>query len=85
MLRRRGVQLRRHRMRRCFVVIMPMQMNGSGAVPVRVPMARQYGSSAARRQVERIILRVGFIVVAVIVPVVVAAVAMVVFGETGVI
>ena len=83
MLRRRGLQLRRHPMGSPFVVIVPMRVNRPTTVPMRVTMARQYGSAATRRCVERIILRVGFIVVAVIVPVVVAAVAMGVFGETG--
>ena len=81
MLRRCGVQLRRHHVGSPFVVLVPMHVNRPAAVPVRVTMARQYGSAAARRRVERIILRVEVIVADVVAPVVMAAVVMVMFGE----
>ena len=50
-------------------------------MPVRVTMTSQYGSAAAGRRIERIILRVGVIVVDVVVPVVMAAVVTFMFGE----
>jgi hypothetical protein len=82
MLRRCRLQRRRHLMGCGAVVIVPMGVNGPAAVPVRVAMARHDSHLAARRRVERIILRVEFFIVAVIVPLAMVGMVMIVFGET---
>ena len=62
-----------------------MDVNGSAPVPVRVAMTREDCNAAACRRVERIIVGVQFILVVGMVSMVIAAVAMVMFGEGGVI
>jgi hypothetical protein len=70
-------------MRSRFVVIVPMDVDGSAAVKVRVTMARQHDNAAAHRGIERIVLRLTFMVVAMTVPVFVVAVMVLVLGEAG--
>ena len=68
---------------RCgVVVIAPMGVNGPAAMLVRVAMAHHDSHAAARRCVERIILRVEFFIVAVIAPLVMVGIVLVVPGET---
>jgi len=83
MLWRRSFELGRHRMGGRLVMIMPMDMNGTDAVPMDVPMADQNAYVVAHRRIEGIVFGVDFICVAMIACVVMDAVAVVMLGKAG--